>query len=276
MGSTDEKTSIADQIAAEAWELIGGKVDHWTPDNSDCIAIIQSAIEKAYANGRDDEASVWKAAQRRAASRAAHASEDSDRGDTGKVIIHPSREVAKSDADFVFRWMGQCRDFGAITIPENIIGLQERVCDYFTNYHPKASLDTNPGEGAAKQSGAAPSTLCEVGIGVPTKHEVANVVKVHESTPTTATGDRTSPDSTSRAAHAREPWKVTEGPGGWIVLRCGDKVLFQTKKEDYRRDLNDIAHAHNATLSQRPTPAHTSEQDEEQQEGHPQEYGDSN
>lgn len=34
-----------------------------------------------------------------------------------------------------------------------------------TSYHPKASLDTNPGEGAAKQFGAAPSALCEVGIG---------------------------------------------------------------------------------------------------------------
>jgi hypothetical protein len=34
-----------------------------------------------------------------------------------------------------------------------------------SNYHPKASTDTNPGEGAAKQSGKATSSLCEVGIG---------------------------------------------------------------------------------------------------------------
>jgi len=50
------------------------------------------------------------------------------------------------------------------------------------NYHPKASLDTNPGEGAAKQPGKAPSTLCEVGI-------------VSQDA-TTATADRTSDRST--------------------------------------------------------------------------------
>ena len=55
------------------------------------------------------------------------------------------------------------------------------------DYHPKASLDTNPGEGAAKQSGAASSALCEVGIGV-------------EQTLTTATADRTSDRSTISGA----------------------------------------------------------------------------
>ena len=40
----------------------------------------------------------------------------------------------------------------------------ERMNDQ-PNYHPKASTDTNPGEGAAKQSGEATSSLCEVGIG---------------------------------------------------------------------------------------------------------------
>jgi hypothetical protein len=52
------------------------------------------------------------------------------------------------------------------------------------NYHPKASLDTNPGEGAAKQSGKAPSALCEVGIG-------------RYKLPTNATADRTSFRSTN-------------------------------------------------------------------------------
>lgn len=51
------------------------------------------------------------------------------------------------------------------------------------DYHPKASLDTNPGEGAAKQSGAASSTLCEVGIG-------------ENDSPTIAVADRTSDHGT--------------------------------------------------------------------------------
>jgi pyruvate/2-oxoglutarate/acetoin dehydrogenase E1 component len=51
------------------------------------------------------------------------------------------------------------------------------------NCHPKESLDTNPGEGAAKQSGAATSALLEVGI------------RDNKSL-TNAMGDRTSPHGT--------------------------------------------------------------------------------
>lgn len=52
MGSTDEKTSIADQIAAEAWEAIIKRKLQYDLGNraqfdEDCIAAIKSACEKA-------------------------------------------------------------------------------------------------------------------------------------------------------------------------------------------------------------------------------------
>lgn len=75
-------------------------------------------------------------------------------------------------------WMGK---LVGREIPDSDYELFLSLQNKKNNYHPKASLDTNPGESAVKQSGAAPSTLCEVGIGADSK-----------SAPTNATADRTS------------------------------------------------------------------------------------
>jgi len=52
--------------------------------------------------------------------------------------------------------------WNANTLQTVLGGLRD---ERLANYHPKASLDTYSGEGAAKQSGTASSTHCEVGIG---------------------------------------------------------------------------------------------------------------
>ena len=69
-----------------------------------------------------------------------------------------------------------CEQWEKLVIPEATWALQQRIIkreevihqlrqqlEESQNCHPKASQDTDPGEGAAKQPGKAPSALCEVG-----------------------------------------------------------------------------------------------------------------